>query len=750
MSENVGYATMQVIPSLRGFGEKLKTSAGREVDAASENSGKRFSSGFMGGFLGGAVSGGLIAIGDRIREFGAGAVNVFSEVEDATGAAGVVFGKSVADITKFADGADQKFGLAKGAALNAALTFGTLGKAAGKQGPALSGFSTQMAGLAGDLASFRGTSTEQAVEAVGAALRGEMEPIRAYGVLLDDATLRNQALKMGLIKTTKEALTPQNKTLAAQAAILAQTKDAQGDFQRTSQSTANTQKALEAATENAQAALGQKLAPALTFARRAGLGLITGLTGLFGVFESVVGGAQRLWGWMKDNSTMLTIVGSVIGTILLPVILVLGSQLAWLGVQAVISTAKQIVGWVTTGAASGASAASQLVASYRVVGGWVLMGVQSLLQAGRMAAAWFIALGPIGWVIAAVVAIAALVIANWDKVSGWTKKAWAAVSGWVVAAWHSIIATLSGIVATVGGWIATLGGILFRVVEVFTFPIRLALAIAVTLMIAGWNLIKAPVLAAVSFIGGLIRGYFNLYVSIIRFALRVVLAVVGAVWGGIKGAFSAGLGFVRSIVNAGMGYVRAGFDRLASLGALVGGFFGRIVSAVRGKINDVVSLARGIGGRITGAIGDLGGLLLDKGSDIVSGLIRGIRNMGGKLAGFVKQFIKDHIPGPVADALGIASPSKVMAAQAKWIPLGIIQGIESQRSKLDRTMAGLVKSPNVRDLPSSAVPDRSSSSYRREPLDLSEATLQRLMALFAELRLRANVSLNDLDAAMGW
>lgn len=43
-----------------------------------------------------------------------------------------------------------------------------------------------------------------------------------------------QALKMGLIETTTQALTPQQKVLAVQALIYEQTSAAQGDFARTS------------------------------------------------------------------------------------------------------------------------------------------------------------------------------------------------------------------------------------------------------------------------------------------------------------------------------------------------------------------------------------------------------------------------------------------------------------------------------------------------------------------------------------
>jgi hypothetical protein len=81
--------------------------------------------------------------------------------------------------------------------------------------------------------------------------------------LLDDATLRNKAFQLGLIKTTKDALTPANKSLAAQAVILEQTRDAQGDFARTSDGAANQQRIMAANIENATAAIGNAFLPIL-------------------------------------------------------------------------------------------------------------------------------------------------------------------------------------------------------------------------------------------------------------------------------------------------------------------------------------------------------------------------------------------------------------------------------------------------------------------------------------------------------
>jgi hypothetical protein len=114
--------------------------------------------------------------------------------------------------------------------------------------------------LASDLASFYNTNADEAINAIGAALRGESEPIRKYGVLLDDATLKAKAMEMGLYDG-KGALDAQAKSLAAYEVILDQTTDAQGDFSRTSDGLAGQQKILTAQLENLKTTMGTNLLP---------------------------------------------------------------------------------------------------------------------------------------------------------------------------------------------------------------------------------------------------------------------------------------------------------------------------------------------------------------------------------------------------------------------------------------------------------------------------------------------------------
>ena len=197
-------------------------------------------------------------------KFGKDAINAASDLSETISKTGVLFGDSAKEVEAFAATAAGALGQSKQQALDAAATFATFGKSAGLAGDDLVSFSTDFVSLASDLASFNNTSPEQAITAIGSALRGESEPLRAYGVLLDDATLRQAALKLGIVSTTKDALTPQQKVLAAQKVIYDQTGSAQGDFARTADGLANSQRVLSAQIENVTSSIGMALLPAAT------------------------------------------------------------------------------------------------------------------------------------------------------------------------------------------------------------------------------------------------------------------------------------------------------------------------------------------------------------------------------------------------------------------------------------------------------------------------------------------------------
>jgi hypothetical protein len=190
------------------------------------------------------------------------AAQAASDFNETVSKSGIIFGEASTEIKAFADTAAEALGLSKQAALDAAATMGTFGKSAGLAGADLSNFSIEMVKLSGDLASFHNANPADVALALGAALRGEAEPIRKFGVLLNDAAVKAQAMKMGLYDGTG-ALDAQAKVLATQQIILQQTSDAQGDFARTSEGAANQQRILKAQVDNAKISIGQAFLPIL-------------------------------------------------------------------------------------------------------------------------------------------------------------------------------------------------------------------------------------------------------------------------------------------------------------------------------------------------------------------------------------------------------------------------------------------------------------------------------------------------------
>ncbi|WP_414627002.1 hypothetical protein [Bacillus amyloliquefaciens] len=68
----------------------------------------------------------------------------------------------------------------------------------------------------------------------------------------------------------------------------------------------------------------------------------------------------------------------------------------------------------------------------------VILAAQAAANAARMAASWIIAMGPIAWISAAVIALVVLIIANWDKVKQYTLQVWGVISQWLQSAWEGI------------------------------------------------------------------------------------------------------------------------------------------------------------------------------------------------------------------------------------------------------------------------------------------------------------------------
>ena len=258
MSNEVGELSVKVTADTKAMQSAIQGDA--------EKAGKGFASKFGAGMKGLAVAGvatgaaaaaGLAVVGKQAIETASDLNETATKVDQLFGAEGS------AQIKAWSQTTAETMGQSALAAQNAAADFAIFGKVAGLAGDDLVKFSQDNTRLASDLASFFNTEPAEAATAIAAALRGETEPMRKYGVIINDAALKSAYLaETG--EEVKGTLTGQQKAIAANRLIWEQTADAQGDFARTSDGLANSQRTLAATLEDVKSVVGQGLLPAVT------------------------------------------------------------------------------------------------------------------------------------------------------------------------------------------------------------------------------------------------------------------------------------------------------------------------------------------------------------------------------------------------------------------------------------------------------------------------------------------------------
>lgn len=219
----------------------------------------------LGGLLGSALkTGGLMAAGGLGVATAAGFkfAGVASDLNESMSKVEVVFGKNADAVKKWASTASTSIGQSKQEALEAAGTFGNLFSALGLTSAAGTKMSMDIVKLSADLASFNNIAGSDATEKLRAGLVGEAEPLRTLGVNITAATTEAKALELGFQKING-TFTESEKVQARYALILDQTKNAQGDFARTADGAANSQRILSATWKDTQATLGQIMLPLL-------------------------------------------------------------------------------------------------------------------------------------------------------------------------------------------------------------------------------------------------------------------------------------------------------------------------------------------------------------------------------------------------------------------------------------------------------------------------------------------------------
>lgn len=188
-------------------------------------------------------------------------VQAASDLNEQLSKSNVIFGQNAKEVESWSKTLATSFGISERAGLQAAGTFGSIFTNTGQTTAQAAEMSKRFVELAGDLASFNNTSTDDALNALRSGLAGEIEPLRRFQAFLTEASVAQEALRESG-KSSVTQLTQGDKVLARYNLILKQTKTAQGDAARTSDSLANQTRQLAANFDNLSANMGRTFLPA--------------------------------------------------------------------------------------------------------------------------------------------------------------------------------------------------------------------------------------------------------------------------------------------------------------------------------------------------------------------------------------------------------------------------------------------------------------------------------------------------------
>ena len=235
---------------------------------ATDKTGNKLSkvSGALSGIGKAAIAGaaaGVAVASAAIIGFGVKAVMAGADAEEMMSKLNATFGEASTGMITNLDDFAAATGRSRFELRGAATDMGAVIKAIGGTEEEAATMSASMTMLATDLGAFNNMPTAEVAHKIQTALTGEFESLKSLGVVINQATLNQELLNMGVEGGTASA-TAYQKALAVQNIITQQTADAQGTAAAESGSFTGQMVALKAAMSDATTEIGMKLLPVVT------------------------------------------------------------------------------------------------------------------------------------------------------------------------------------------------------------------------------------------------------------------------------------------------------------------------------------------------------------------------------------------------------------------------------------------------------------------------------------------------------
>lgn len=263
-----GQVVFEITGDRRPINQALRETTGdieresRNWDRAAGQAGDNIQGKFGKVFKAVATSAVAAKVGKVLLDFGKDAIQAASDLQEVQNVVDVTFGDGARQIETWAQKAGTQFGLTETQAKKFTSTLGAMMKSAGLAGPEIVGMSTDLAGLAADMASFYNLDFETAFQKIRSGISGETEPLKQLGINMSVANLEAFALTQGITKAFDQ-MSQGEQTMLRYQYLMQATADAQGDFARTSDGFANGLRALETNIDQLKTNVGTLLLPVI-------------------------------------------------------------------------------------------------------------------------------------------------------------------------------------------------------------------------------------------------------------------------------------------------------------------------------------------------------------------------------------------------------------------------------------------------------------------------------------------------------
>lgn len=430
-----------------------------------------------------------------------------------------------------------------------------------------------------------------------------------------------------------------------------------------------------------------------TWAAETGAAIGTAFTKILGVVRSVITwftGLDSTW-----QKVILTAAG--IAVAIGPVLLIIGKIISVVGtmisvagtiisvvskLSAVFGVVSKVVGLVSTAfrilsAAMLANPAVLIIAAIvALVAALIWFFTQT--EMGKEIIDRVVAGAIIAWEwlrdtsIAVFDAIVGAVVGAWEWIRDKTVEIWDSVVGWVTDNWSTIVdflALLNPVTTVIRHWdkIKEMTSLAWQWVKDKTSElwqatvdaVSNAVAAVVTWVSNSWKKAQQLTSNAWQAVLNTITGIASrLRAAVVNMGQRVVDAVLNSwnraksftsnAWSAVLGTITGIAGRIRAaVVNMGSQAVSAVLNAWNRAKSTTVNAWNGMRTAVSNGVIGVVNFVRGLPGRVLGALGNLGSLLLGSGRALIDGFTQGIKNAFGKAVDAVKngvQRVRNYFP----------------------------------------------------------------------------------------------------------